>query len=204
MNHYSTHTVQKLLPISLFAKSSHENSKLPLKVTHPNQLPHALQSERSHNRAQDTCRNYWTTALDCLHQGRSALTSHHQLSTVEEAFTSKRLVLSIRWLWLSVRGGILLPRLYQPERKTLLPRSVSMETPAILEINLPPPAPPSSDVTVSICLCFSLSLSLCISHFYLTWVCSPSDHFSLFLSHVVHSSVFTNTTKKMHMQLLLF
>ncbi len=126
-----------------------KNQNLPLKVTHPKQLPHALQSELSRNRVRDTCRIYWTTALDCLHQGRSTLTSHHQLSTVEDAFTSKG------WSSASAGSGFqwggwggILPRLYQPERKTSLPRSVSMETPAILEINLPPPAPPPPDVTV--------------------------------------------------------
>lgn len=173
-----------------------KNQNLPLKVTHPNQLPHALQSELSRNRVRDTCRNYWTTALDCLHQGRSALTSHHQLSTVEDAFTSKG--------WSSASAGSafqwgILPHLYQPERKTSLPPSVSMETPAILEINLPPPDPPSSDVTVFQFAFVSVSLpplSLCIRHFHLTCICSPSDHFSLFLSHVVHSSAFTDITKK--------
>ncbi len=186
-----------------------KNQNLPLKVTHPKQLPHALQSELSRNRVRDTCRIYWTTALDCLHQGRSTLTSHHQLSTVEDAFTSKG------WSSASAGSGFqwggwggILPRLYQPERKTSLPRSVSMETPAILEINLPPPAPPPWCDCVSICLCFclsfSLSLSLCICHFHLTCICSPSDHFSLFLSYVVHSSAFIDITKKMHMHLVLF
>lgn len=144
MNHYSTHTVQILLPIAFLQKPLMKNLNLNLKVTHPNLLPHAPQSELRRNRVRDTCRNYWTTALDCLHQDRSALTSHHQLSTAEDAFTSKG------WSSASAgsgfqwggRGGIL-PRLYQTERKTSLPRSVSMETPAILEINLLPlPHPP--------------------------------------------------------------